>query len=134
MVSGIIFCIWVLGLVLVVVSEHGFVLLGWLLLSLAWIIPIFTGVNVPNGGGQYIGYVVAVEQSGAIFKGYKLYIKTDLASSNEDQACINRDDSVLIERLKTAQANKENVVLEYESVWQYPIGECPGGWKVVSVK
>lgn len=109
--------------------------LWWIPLNLLWIIPIFTGINVQNNEGQYAGYVTSVERSGAMFVGYNVYLKTDLSSSNEDVACIDRDNSTLIEQLKSAQVNKQNVTLEYEGVWQYKIGECPRSeWKVVGIK
>lgn len=108
--------------------------LWWIPLNLFWIIPIFTGINVQNSQGQYVGYVTAVEQTGAMFVGYNVYLKTDLTSSNEDVACIERTDADLIERLKEIQKNKESVVLEYEGVWQYKIGECPkSDWKIINI-
>lgn len=107
----------------------------WLLLSLLWIVPIFSGVPVPNNEGQYKGYVTAVERNGAIFKGWNVFLKTDLQSSNEGKACIDRDNQELIDKLKEVQEAKENVTLVYEGVWQYKIGECPGvDWQVVGIK
>ena len=109
--------------------------IGWILLSIVWIIPIFTGVEVKNNQGQYKGYVTAVEQNGAIFKGWNVYLKTELESSNEDVACIDRENQELIDRLKEIQELKENVVLEYEGVWQYKIGKCPEtNWMIINIK
>jgi hypothetical protein len=106
----------------------------WFLSTLLWIIPIFTGVYVENNQGQYKGYVTAVERNGAIFQGYNVYLKTELESSNEDIACINREDSALIERLRAAQEAKENITVEYRGVWQFKIGECPGSsWMVTKI-
>lgn len=107
----------------------------WGLMSLLWIVPLFTGVHMPNNQGQYKGYVTAIEQNGAIFKGWNVFLKTDLQSSNEDMACIDRTNYKLIEKLQQAQETKENVVLEYEGVWQYAIGECPGAdWMIKNIK
>jgi hypothetical protein len=140
MVSAIIFiavifiCI-VLGIIVVEYDEYiwTFLIIG-LLLNLLWIIPIFTGVDVKNNEGQYKGYVIAVERNGAFFVGYNAYLKTDLTSSNEDVACIDRDNKELIEELKKAQENKENIVVEYEGVWQYKIGECPNSsFKIIRI-
>lgn len=106
----------------------------WILLNVVWIVLIFTGVYVKNNEGQYKGYITAVERNGAVFVGYNAFLKTDLTSSNEDMACIDRGNKQLIERLKTAQENKENIVVEYEGVWQYKIGECPNtDWKIIRV-
>lgn len=135
MVSVIIGTIWLFLIIIALAIENKIIWLIWVLLASLWIIPIFTGVNVKSSDGQYKGYVLAVEHNGAIFKGYTAYLKTDLTSSDQDVACINRDDKELIEKLKSVQENKESVVLEYESVWQYKIGECPGSdWKIIGIK
>ena len=135
----ILVIIWI-GLVFVpvmlsgVYNKHwGWII--WLALSVVWIIPIFTGIPLKNNQGQYVGYVTAVEQNGTIFKGWNVYLKTQLESSDAEKACINRDNQKLIADLKKYQENKETVTLEYEGVWQYPIGECPGGnWMIIGIK
>ena len=139
MISIIIGVIWLMAIIWPIndseFNDKKWPWLVWGLLSLLWIIPIFTGINVKSSDGQYKGYVLAVEHNGAIFKGYTAYLKTDLTSSDEDVACVNRDDKELIEKLKVIQERKENVVLEYESVWQYKIGECPNAdWKIIGIK
>lgn len=107
----------------------------WVLLSFVWIIPIYTGVNIKSNEGQYVGYVTSVEKNGAIFQGWNVYLKTDLQSSNEDKACIDRNNPELIAKLKEAQEEKGSVTLMYEGVWQYKIGECPGSdWMIKSIK
>lgn len=41
---------------------------------------------------------------------------------------------VITDELKEIQNTKQNVTLEYEGVWQYPIGVCPGtDWMVTGV-
>ena len=103
----------------------------WFVLSIFWILPIFTGINVKNNEGQYTGYVVSVEQNGAIFKGWNVYLKTELDSSDADMACIDRDNQELIQQLKSAQVEKTNITVLFEGVWQYKIGECPNSdWMV----
>jgi hypothetical protein len=130
--------VWIFLFILIFMLEwedYLVVFILWVLLSAMWIVPIFTGINIKDGSGQYQGYVVAVEQSGAIFKGYIIYLKTDLTSSNEDVACINRENNELIGKLKEAQKNKENIIVEYESMFQYGIGVCPNsGWMVMGFK
>ena len=138
MITNIKLIIWVvlsfIPLFYSIEKEKHFIWIIWALSSILWIIPIFTGINVKNNEGQYKGYVVAVEKNGAIFSGWNAFLKTELESSNEDVACINRDDMELIEKLKYAQKNKENIVVEYEGVWQYKIGECPkSSWKIIKI-
>lgn len=106
----------------------------WVSLGVIGVVLIFTGVPIPNNEGQYKGYVVAVERNGAIFKGWNVYLKTELESSNEDLACINRSDAELIKQLQEKVNTKENVLLEYRGVIQYAIGECPGSdWMVTKI-
>jgi len=97
--------------------------------------PLFTGIHIKSGEGQYVGYVTAVEKSGVWFQGWEVYLKTDLASSNEDHACIDRNNPELIEKLKQAQVDKKNMTLEYESMMMYGLGECPGSsWMIKNVR
>jgi len=109
--------------------------LVWLLLGLVGFITILTGFPIQSSNGQYVGYVTAVEQNGAIFKGWNVYLKTDLQSSNEDVACVDRDNQKLIEDLQKAQENKTSLTLQYLGTWQYPIGQCPNAdWMIKSIK
>ena len=94
----------------------------------------FVGIPIKNNEGQYQGYVTAIERRGAIFKGWNVYLKTELESSDTDFACVNRDDATLIAKLKEAQEKKENVSLKYEGVWVYGAGVCPGtDWMVIGI-
>lgn len=135
MITAIIFTIWIfLILVPIIISseyEKHYFWFIWAFLAIFWIIPIFTGIPVKNNEGQYKGYVTAVEQNGAIFKGWNVYLKTELESSDADVACIDRDNENLINKLKYAQENKESVSLKYEGVWQYPIGVCPNSYWMI---
>lgn len=143
MISAILFTIWLFSIIVPIIINVDYPLktklqfqiwLLWGLMSFIFIIPIFTGIKVKNNEGQYRGYIVAVEKNGAIFKGWNIILKTELESSNEDIGCIDRDNPELINRLKEAVKNKENLLLEYEGVWQYAIGECPNSnWKVIKI-
>lgn len=107
----------------------------WALSSLIWIVPIFTGIPIRNNVGQYTGYVVAVEENGAVFRGWNVFLKTELESSNEDVACVGKGNVELLERLRRAQTEKENVTLDYEGMVAYAIGDCPSSsWMVKSVR
>ncbi len=135
----IILVIWLVGVVVPFIysteEEIHYPWIIWIMASMLWIIPTFTGVHIKNNEGQYNGYVTAVEMNGAIFTGYNVFLKTDLTSSNEDKACINRNDKELIKKLKEIQEKKESVVLEYEGVLQYAIGECPSSnWMIIRIK
>ena len=128
-------CVAVIPAVISTDGETKEMIIAWLVwgfASLIWIVPIFTGVPVKSGEGQYKGYVTAVERNGAIFKVWNAYLKTELESSDEDVACVSEE---LVERIKEAQEKKENITLKYEQVWQYAISECSGSsWKVVGIK
>lgn len=138
MITGIILTIWFFLIIIpLICTEYdiNWPWAFWLLLSVFWIVPIFTGFHVENNEGQYKGYIVSVEKNGAIFQGYNAYLKTDLTSSNEDIACIDRNNPTLIEKLKLAQEKKENLTLIYRGVWQFAIGECPGAdWMITGIK
>lgn len=137
MISTVLFIVWLCSISIPIAlaeDEIYYPWAIWTLLSVIWIIPVFTGIEVKNNEGSYTGYVTAVEQNGAIFKGWNVYLKTELDSSNEDIACINRENQELIERLKKAQEKKENITVEYEGVWQYKIGKCPNtNWMVINI-
>ena len=139
MITAIIAIIWgcliIVPIFLSTEKDIHYPWLIWLAFSFLWIIPIFTGINVENNQGQYKGYITSIEKNGAIFKGYNVFLKSDLTSSNEDRACINKNDTKLIEDLKIAQENKQNVTLEYRGVWQFAVGECPmTDWMIMSIK
>lgn len=94
----------------------------------------FTGLHIRNSAGQYTGYVTAIQQTGTIFKGYTIYLKTNLESSQEDTACVDRTNSELIEKLRQIQKRQKDVNLTYESVWQYAVGECPNAdWMITGI-
>jgi hypothetical protein len=138
MISGIVFIVVIILVAIPlyqsVENDKNYHWIWWLLLNIFWIIPIFTGVNIKNNEGQYKGYITSVERNGVIFVGYNAYLKTDLTSSNEDKACIDRENKELIERLKVAQEKKENITVGYEGVWQYGLGECPNAdWKIIKI-
>lgn len=137
MISPILFIIWAFAIIIPIwqsMEDEHWPWLIWLLLSIFWIIPIFTGITIKNNEGQYKGYITAVEKNGTIFQGWNVYLKSDLTSSNEEKACINREDQKLIDDLKKAQEKKENITVKYEGVWQYPIGVCPNSsWMIIKI-
>lgn len=135
MITLILGFLWMIAILVPLIKESKLAWIVWLLSSLIWITTISTGLPIENSQGQYKGFVTAVEKNGTLFKGWTAYLRTELESSNEDIACINRDNQELIERLKTASEKKENLTLEYRGKIQFPIGECPGSdWMIVRIK
>lgn len=138
MITAIILIVWIVSVIgAFMLSDHyshPAPFFMWIVCAVFWIIPIFTGVPVPSGHGEYTGYITAVEQNGAIFKGWNIYLKTDLQSSNEDKACIDRNNPELIKELQELQKEKKNITLSYESEWQFAIGVCPQtNWKITNI-
>lgn len=138
MITTILFFVWLLFVVwpIFVLLDKGNIkpMFLWVIASVLWVIPIFTGVPVENNRGQYQGYATAVEQNGVIFRGWNVYLKTELESSNEDRACVDGNNSELISSIQEAVKSKESLTLKYVGVWQYPIGTCPGtDWMITGI-
>lgn len=46
---------------------------------------LFSAIHFSSAGqGSHTGFVTAVEQEGYIYRNYRVYVKTDLSSSQED--------------------------------------------------
>jgi len=91
-------------------------LLGWGLIS---------HIGTANEG-QHTGYVTAVEKEGIIWKTWRVYIKTDPQSSQEDKYCV--EDESLIPKLQKMQESRQLVTLNYSSpsiVWAWQCGKEP---------
>ena len=63
--------------------------------------------------GEHTGYITAVEQNGIIFKTYRVYLKTDLQSSQEDAYCVV--DPVIFSDLEKVSREKTQVSVGYLS-------------------
>lgn len=89
---------------------------------------ILSGCQV-GSNGSHTGFISAVEQSGVIWKNYRVYVKTDLSSSQEDRYCVQSSDTDLGNQLKQAEKNRQRVTVKYDT-YQYLIrhlfGSCDG--------
>jgi hypothetical protein len=139
MVSTILFLTWLFlswAFIMYLVGANKSI--AWIILvpatAFIWLFTVFLGVPIKNNSGQYTGFVTAVEQNGVIFKGYNVFLKTELESSDSDKACIDRNNKELIDELRQAQREKRNIVLEYEGVLEYGVGQCPGeDWMIKEI-
>lgn len=78
------------------------------------------------GVGEHSGFITAVDQRGIIFRNYDIYFKTDNSSSQEDEYCINRNNTALIEEVKAANKARKQVTIHYEGVRGIGWGLCNG--------
>ena len=79
-----------------------------------------------TNSGQHTGYVTAIEKEGIFWKTWRVYIKTDPQSSQEDKYCV--EDESLISKLQKMQENRQLVTLDYSSpsiVWAWQCGKEP---------
>lgn len=77
--------------------------------------------------GSHTGYVTAVEQRGLIWKNYRVYVKTDRSSSQEDVYCIQEDNDDLADKLKEFEKNKQQITVKYSRfVYLFPMARCEG--------
>ena len=85
------------------------------------------------GEGKHNGYITAVEQEGWFFPNYRVYVKTDNSSSQEDVYCMHRNKIELANELKELSASKTHVSVEYKGVRGFGIDIC-SGQEVTGVK
>lgn len=71
---------------------------------------------IETGYGAHTGYITAVEQESILGRNYFVWVKTDLASSQEDLYCVRRDDAGLAEDLRGLSVSRERVTVSYQSV------------------
>lgn len=71
-----------------------------------------------RANGEHIGYVTAVEDQGGIIpsNGTTVYVKTELSSSQEDTYCVPDKEVELIEELKQAARDKNNVAISFDGL------------------
>ncbi len=113
---GVAFLILIIGLVFVVLPAA-----------------LFFGVNAPTSG-EHTGYITATEQSGIFWKTWKVYVKTDTQSSQEDTYCVQ--DETLIPILKSLQESKKLTTFTYHTELLTPLWLCGSDNQetIVSVK
>jgi hypothetical protein len=100
------------------------------LFILAAIVPL----NIKNrADGVHTGYITAIEditslldEEGGAFNGTRIYVKTDLSSSQEDKYCVQDSNKSLIDDLKNASKSKANVSITFDNYSFTGFGNCSG--------
>lgn len=71
------------------------------------------GCGVTTRDAEHTGYITAVEKNGLIWPTGRVYVKSELSSSQEDAYCV--EDENVYKLLKEKSIKKENVTLIYKS-------------------
>jgi hypothetical protein len=77
-----------------------------------------------TGEGRHTGYVTAIEQEGYVFPNYRVYVKTDNSSSQEDVYCMHRDKKALVEKIKEYSRKRQLVSVSFNGVRGFGWGLC----------
>jgi len=81
-----------------------------------------------RGGGQHKGFVTAVDCSqGGLSQYCTVYFKTSLDTTQEDKYYTELNAPILDE-LRSAQENKENITLEYDHIIMRGISKMDGDY------
>ena len=95
------------------------------------IVAVIGGIGLLNalhfsstGPGAHTGYVTAVEQEGWLFKNYRVYVKTDNSSSQEDIYCLDRSRQDLVRTAQEVSKKRELVTVEFAGVRGFGWGLC----------
>src|ERR1700692_2816547 len=91
-------------------------------------LPIF-GWHHETGDGEHTGYISAVERTGIFFKTFRVYLKTDPQSSQEDSYCVV--DPKVYSQLEQLSEQKVQVTVSYLSWLVSGIKNCGGENAVV---
>lgn len=100
-----------------------FVLLTFVVIPVS--ISLVSRVGATNAG-EHTGYVTAVEQEGWLWKTWRVYVKTDVSSSQEDKYCVV--DESLVSELKGKAKSRELVTVNYSApfiVWNWECADEP---------
>jgi hypothetical protein len=79
-----------------------------------------------TGPGTHTGYITAVEQEGYIFRNYRVYVKTDNQSSQEDVYCLDRNRQDLVKEAQALSQKRELVSVDFAGVRGLGFGLCDG--------
>lgn len=77
------------------------------------VVPNFFIAFVGRADGQHQGFVTAVETTGIVFNVDSVYVKTDLATTQEDKYCVT--DPAVRAQLDEAVKSKRPVTLKYHN-------------------
>ena len=116
-------------------EQNGFIAMAVVTIIMILIIvatPILSlvGWHYETGKGSHTGYVTAIETEGVFFKTHRAFIKTDLASTQEDIYCVV-DESLLAELDQAAQ-EKTQVTVKHISWLFAGIKNCKGETAVIN--
>jgi len=77
-----------------------------------------------TGAGSHTGYITAVEQEGYLFPNYRVYVKTENSSSQEDKYCLHRDNNNLAQQAKALSQSRSLVEVSFKGVRGIGLGLC----------
>lgn len=87
------------------------------------------GIGIPNSG-QHTGVITSVEQEGLFWKTWKIYVKTNTQSSQEDTYCITN--SNVVEKAQQVSKDAQEITVKYSRgfiVWPW---QCNGESSIVT--
>lgn len=84
----------------------------------------------PANSGQHTGYISSVEQEGWIWKTWRVYVKTDPQSSQEDSYCV--EDPTVIQELQDAEENRDLVTVTYSAPYIVFNWQCGGESSIIN--
>jgi hypothetical protein len=96
---------------------------GWLkgivvFIALLLLIPCFLSIRMTSTvEGKHTGFVTAVQQTGIIWKNYRVYVKTDNQSSQEDIYCLPIEKKELADKLVEASETRKLITVKYNGYW-----------------
>ena len=88
------------------------------------------GWHRETGEGSHTGYVTAVQKTGLFFKTYDVYVKTDLASSQEDKYCVI--DTEVANQLRDIAEESTKVKLNYITYFATGVTSCSGEYDIIT--
>lgn len=98
---------------------------GCLMIAILVAFILFPAVHFSSlGDGTHTGYITAVEQEGYIYQNYRVYVKTDNSSSQEDVYCMKEDKKDLAEKLGEARDNRTLTEVHYSGVRGFGYDLC----------
>lgn len=83
-----------------------------------------TGLHIITSEGEHVGYITSVEKNGVIYKTWRVYVKTDTQSSQEDSYCVV--DEKIIPELKALAESKSHVTVTYFDWFAKGVKNCSG--------
>lgn len=91
-------------------------------------LPIF-GWHKETADGKHTGYITSVERTGIFFKTFRVYLKTDPQSSQEDSYCVV--DPKVYSQLEQLSQQKTQVTVSYFSWLVSGMKNCGGESAVI---